>query len=90
MSDHAGFTSGRAVTSTDVSTIRLLTTQMDNAIRTAVTNTKNSNITFVDPTTTFSGNELCTSNPWFNGVVLNANLDYISGSYHPNAAGQAA
>jgi hypothetical protein len=90
VSDQAGVTSGRAVSSTEVSTIRSLTTQLDGLIKTAVDNTNNSNIVFVDPTTTFAGHELCTSSPWFNGAMVNADPVYLAGSYHPNAAGQAA
>jgi hypothetical protein len=86
----AGTPSGRAVSSTEVSTIRSLTTQMNSLLQTAATNTNNSNIMFVNPTTVFASHELCTSSPWFNGVMLNADPVYIAGSYHPNAAGQAA
>lgn len=86
----AGTPSGRAVSSTEVGTIRSLTTQMNDLIQTAVDNTGNSNVIFVDPTSAFGGHQLCTSNPWMNGVMLNADPVYIAGSYHPNAAGQAA
>lgn len=84
-----GTPSGRAVSSTEVSTIRSLITQMNNLIQTAVSNANNSNIVFVDPTATFAGHELCTDTPWLNGVVLNVDPAYIAGSYHPNADGQS-
>jgi hypothetical protein len=89
-SDAVGLTSGRLVSSTDVNTIRSLTAEMNDLIHTAVDNTGNSNVMFVDPTSAFAGHELCTSSPWLYGVVPNVDLTYTHGSYHPNTAGQAA
>lgn len=41
-------------------------------------------VTFADVRSSFSGHEVCSADPWLNGVNLN-NLDE---SFHPNAAGQ--
>jgi hypothetical protein len=50
-------------------------------------------IHFVDPTTEFTGHEVCSSSPWINGLqafVLDGfSLNLVSpGSFHPNLAGQ--
>jgi lysophospholipase L1-like esterase len=43
-------------------------------------------IQYVNPTATFAGHELCSSDPWF----LPLSLTTRSQSYHPNVAGQQA
>lgn len=85
-----GTPSGRVVSQTEVTALRSLTNQLDGDIATAVANTNNSNIMPVDPRPEFAADALCTSTPWFNGPVFNFDQAYIAGSYHPNAAGQAA
>lgn len=83
-------TDGRAVSQSDVTSLRAGVTQINADIRAAITATNNSNITFADPTTTFAGHEECTSDPWFSGIVVSTNTVDQQGSYHPNAAGQEA
>jgi hypothetical protein len=52
----------------------------------AVAQTDGVDIQYVNPTSTFAGHELCSSDPWF----LPLSLTTRSQSYHPNPAGQQA
>lgn len=78
----------------EVATARNLVTQLDAAIKSAVASVGSSRLVYIDPTAAgspFIGHELCTSNPYFNGVVLDLaevgtdmNVEF---SFHPNLLG---
>jgi lysophospholipase L1-like esterase len=57
--------------------------QLDSAIKTAA---QTARVDYVEFNHVFSGHELCTSQPWVNGLELGN----ISASLHPNLAGQTA
>lgn len=78
----------------EVATARNLVTQLDTAIKSAVASVGSSRLVYIDPTAAgspFIGHELCTSQPYFNGVVLDlaeANTDMnVEFSFHPNQLG---
>ncbi len=84
----------------DVPTVKFVNTMgdlMDQTISGAVAEVKATgvNIHFINPNSVFSGHEICSSSPWFGGIVT----EETSGSgtsapgndsFHPTAAGQQA
>jgi hypothetical protein len=61
---------------------------VDNSISSAVAQVQGDGVAihFVNPTSAFSGHELCSSSPWFQPVsVFNQ-----AGSFHPTATGATA
>lgn len=80
--------------SAEVATARNLVTQLDATIKSTVESINSPRLVYVDPTaegSPFIGHELCTSQPYFNGVNLNlakANTDFDAEfSFHPNQLG---
>jgi hypothetical protein len=76
-------------TSAEMSTARNLTAALDSKISATVGAVVNSRLKYVDAIATgtpFAGHELCTVDPYFNGLDT-INRDY---SFHPNQEGQDA
>lgn len=84
-------TSGHTVASDEVQKARLLHDELNATIAAAVTAAGDSHVHYVDPSSAFSGHELCRPTPWFYNVIPDA-VDVVNrkGSYHPNASGQTA
>ncbi len=79
----------------EVDTARLLVQQLDQAIKDAVALVNQSWLVYIDPlddNSPFTGHELCTSQPYFNGLTVNlGDIDHdLKYSYHPNSLGQSA
>ena len=75
-------------TANEMTTGRNLTTALDEEIQDTV-GILRPRLHYVDPLAAgspFTGHELCTDNPYFNGVDV-VNKEY---SFHPNALGQNA
>jgi lysophospholipase L1-like esterase len=67
----------------ELAPLRTALTALNNTIDEAA---KTANVESIDPTTAFAGHELCTQQPWINGI----DLGDLSGSLHPNLDGQTA
>ncbi len=81
--------------SAEVSTARSLVVQLNQAIKDAVEAINQPWLVYLDPLATsspFVGHELCTAQPYFNGLTINpVNVGHdLPYSYHPNAKGQDA
>lgn len=83
-------TSGRSVSADEVDMARLLHDQLNSTIASAVSSLDDEHVHFIDPTPAFVSHELCTSEPWVNGVIVQVSTAPIAGSYHPTQHGQQA
>jgi Transglycosylase SLT domain len=72
----------------------LLDTNVQNAVAAAAD--ADYNVHFINPNSAFSGHEVCSANPWINGIIASSESGSSGGvpqvpgigSFHPNAAGQ--
>lgn len=87
-----GEVSGRAITESEINELREVHDILNGVIETAVTNTSDPDIHFVDPTDEFESHEICgSSDDWLHEVFLHVSTAEIHvGSFHPNSMGQAA
>lgn len=81
---------GRQITNSELNDMRDLTALLNYRIAQAVGENADSRITLADPIAEFAGHSICTSSPWFKGVVINADPSRQAYSYHPNQLGQQA
>ena len=81
--------SGRTITKNEIDAFSRVHDELNTAIDTAVENTSDSNVHFVDPTSVFSTHEICgSSTSWLHEIYLHASTaDFQVGSFHPNSAG---
>lgn len=84
--------SGRTITESEIDALKNVHDDLNGVIASAVANTSNPDIHFVDPTNTFEGHEICgVSDDWLHEVFLHPSTAELQvGSFHPNNAGQAA
>jgi len=61
------------------------------AISSAVSSLNDDDVHFVNPTSAFSGHELCSNDEWLNQIAIHVDTgDLFAGSYHPNSEGLTA
>jgi lysophospholipase L1-like esterase len=80
----AGSPCSLSFTASDIAWARKESTTLNATIRTAA-GAANARITYVPPSG-FDGHDVCSADPWFNGLLLGP--DRFGGSFHPNALGQ--
>ena len=87
-----GKISGRTITEDEIDELREVHDILNDVLETAVANTADPDIHFVDPTDAFETHEICgSSSDWLYEVFLHVSTAEIEvGSFHPNNAGQAA
>jgi len=79
-----GSTCSRSFTAGDIAWATRESARLNEVIHTAA-GTAGARITYVPPSG-FAGHDVCSSDPWFNGLLLGP--DRFGGSFHPNALGQ--
>jgi hypothetical protein len=86
---------GLFMNAADQAWLNQMGTQLNQTIQNSVNAIQSSgvNIHFINPTSAFTGHEICSSDPWINGLITWSNSGSGlklpgSGSFHPMLAGQ--
>jgi len=81
-------TTGDPISATELNSFASWASSLNQDLAASVAAANDPNLHFIDPSSVFAGHGICTSDPWFNGVVEHADPSDRSGSYHPNAEGE--